>query len=253
VAARLDGPRPRPHPGTSAPAVVVAAVVHGELMALRPFGVADGLVARAAPAGARRPRPGPQGGVGAGGGARRAGEVRHGRLRGRPRQRRGRRVRAGAARLRRRRPGRASRRGCGTARAPSRSARSRGSRCARRSPAPADAAAHTETATRRGRVAVPCTGAGVTRRAVAVAVPPPVSRRRSACLARLVARGCLARVHEPLSGGSDSARWRGSALLLYACSCAPARPDPGQSTYVPDGRRTAHQASPAAPRATAAR
>ena len=34
--------------GTSAPAVVVAAVVHGELMALRPFGVGDGLVARAA-------------------------------------------------------------------------------------------------------------------------------------------------------------------------------------------------------------
>jgi hypothetical protein len=34
--------------GTEAPAVVVAGVVHGELLALRPFGVADGLVARAA-------------------------------------------------------------------------------------------------------------------------------------------------------------------------------------------------------------
>ncbi|MGH8776078.1 MAG: oxidoreductase [Jiangellaceae bacterium] len=54
----------RPRPGTdgvrldqlmrlaagssSAPAVVVAAVVHAELMALEPFGVADGVVARAA-------------------------------------------------------------------------------------------------------------------------------------------------------------------------------------------------------------
>jgi hypothetical protein len=33
---------------TSAPAVVVAGVVHGELLALRPFGSADGVVARAA-------------------------------------------------------------------------------------------------------------------------------------------------------------------------------------------------------------
>jgi hypothetical protein len=48
VAARLDGLARVLTAGTSAPAVVVAAVVHGELMALRPFGVADGLVARAA-------------------------------------------------------------------------------------------------------------------------------------------------------------------------------------------------------------
>ncbi|WP_054816811.1 hypothetical protein [Nocardia arizonensis] len=34
--------------GTAAPAPVVAAVVHGELLALRPFGMADGIVARAA-------------------------------------------------------------------------------------------------------------------------------------------------------------------------------------------------------------
>ncbi|GAA4704372.1 hypothetical protein GCM10023215_50090 [Pseudonocardia yuanmonensis] len=34
--------------GTSAPAPVVVAVVHGELLALRPFGTADGVVARAA-------------------------------------------------------------------------------------------------------------------------------------------------------------------------------------------------------------
>ncbi len=33
---------------STAPAVVVAAVVHGELLVLRPFGVADGIVARAA-------------------------------------------------------------------------------------------------------------------------------------------------------------------------------------------------------------
>jgi Fic family protein len=33
---------------TSAPALVVAAIAHGELLALRPFGSADGLVARAA-------------------------------------------------------------------------------------------------------------------------------------------------------------------------------------------------------------
>jgi Fic family protein len=48
VAARLDGLARALTAGTSAPAVVVAAVVHGELMALRPFGTADGLVARAA-------------------------------------------------------------------------------------------------------------------------------------------------------------------------------------------------------------
>jgi Fic family protein len=48
VAARLDGLARLLVTGTSAPAVVVAAVVHGELLALRPFGVADGLVARAA-------------------------------------------------------------------------------------------------------------------------------------------------------------------------------------------------------------
>ncbi|WP_149360790.1 Fic family protein [Lolliginicoccus suaedae] len=55
--------RPRPDPGvgerlellahlvtggTRAPAPVTAAVVHGELLALRPFGTADGIVARAA-------------------------------------------------------------------------------------------------------------------------------------------------------------------------------------------------------------
>lgn len=34
--------------GTRAPAPVVAAVVHGEILALRPFGTADGIVARAA-------------------------------------------------------------------------------------------------------------------------------------------------------------------------------------------------------------
>ena len=48
VAARLDGLARVLTSGTSAPAVVVAGVVHGELMALRPFGTADGLVARAA-------------------------------------------------------------------------------------------------------------------------------------------------------------------------------------------------------------
>ncbi|MGI8535599.1 MAG: oxidoreductase [Mycobacteriales bacterium] len=48
VAARLDGLARVLVSGTSAPAVVVAAVVHGELMALRAFGTADGLVARAA-------------------------------------------------------------------------------------------------------------------------------------------------------------------------------------------------------------
>ncbi|MBF6481298.1 oxidoreductase [Nocardia cyriacigeorgica] len=34
--------------GSSAPAPVIAAVVHGELLTLRPFGTADGIVARAA-------------------------------------------------------------------------------------------------------------------------------------------------------------------------------------------------------------
>ena len=48
VAARLDGLARVLTAGTSAPAVVVSAVVHGELMALRSFGTADGLVARAA-------------------------------------------------------------------------------------------------------------------------------------------------------------------------------------------------------------
>lgn len=48
VSARLDGLARVLTGGTSAPAVVVAAVVHGELLALRAFGVADGVVARAA-------------------------------------------------------------------------------------------------------------------------------------------------------------------------------------------------------------
>lgn len=47
VAARLDG-LSRVLLATRVPAVVVAAVVHGELLALRPFGTVDGLVARAA-------------------------------------------------------------------------------------------------------------------------------------------------------------------------------------------------------------
>ena len=47
VSARLDG-LSRVLLATTAPAVVVAGVVHGELLALRAFGVADGLVARAA-------------------------------------------------------------------------------------------------------------------------------------------------------------------------------------------------------------
>lgn len=58
---RADLGRPGPHAGarltglfslitgpTAAPAVLVAALVHGEIAALAPFGVADGLVARAA-------------------------------------------------------------------------------------------------------------------------------------------------------------------------------------------------------------
>lgn len=48
VSARLDGLAGVLTGGTGAPAVVVSAIVHGELMALRPFGAADGLVARAA-------------------------------------------------------------------------------------------------------------------------------------------------------------------------------------------------------------
>lgn len=48
VSARLDGLCRLLLAPTSAPAVVVAAVVHGELLALRAFGSVDGLVARAA-------------------------------------------------------------------------------------------------------------------------------------------------------------------------------------------------------------
>jgi hypothetical protein len=48
VAARLDGLARVLTTPTIAPAVVVAAVVHGELLALRAFGSLDGLVARAA-------------------------------------------------------------------------------------------------------------------------------------------------------------------------------------------------------------
>ncbi len=48
VSARLDGLTRLLLAPTAAPAVVVAAVVHGELLALRAFGSADGLVARAA-------------------------------------------------------------------------------------------------------------------------------------------------------------------------------------------------------------
>jgi hypothetical protein len=61
LADRADLGRPAPHAGarlsglfslvtgtTTAPAVVIAAVVHGELAALAPFGTADGVVARAA-------------------------------------------------------------------------------------------------------------------------------------------------------------------------------------------------------------
>lgn len=47
VAARLDG-LSRVVLSTKVPAVVLAAVVHGELLALRAFGTVDGLVARAA-------------------------------------------------------------------------------------------------------------------------------------------------------------------------------------------------------------
>ena len=48
VSARLDGLCSLLLAPTSAPAVVVSGVVHGELLALRAFGTADGLVARAA-------------------------------------------------------------------------------------------------------------------------------------------------------------------------------------------------------------
>lgn len=48
VAGRLDGLSRVVIAGGSAPALVTAAVVHGELLALRPFGSHNGLVARAA-------------------------------------------------------------------------------------------------------------------------------------------------------------------------------------------------------------
>ncbi|MDT0568843.1 oxidoreductase [Streptomyces sp. DSM 3412] len=48
VAGRLDGLSDLIIKGSSAPALVTAAVVHGELLALRPFGFHNGLVARAA-------------------------------------------------------------------------------------------------------------------------------------------------------------------------------------------------------------
>lgn len=48
VAGRLDGLSGLVVDGSSAPALVTAAVVHGELLALRPFGSYNGLVARAA-------------------------------------------------------------------------------------------------------------------------------------------------------------------------------------------------------------
>ncbi len=48
VAERLDLLAQLVTGGTKAPAPVLAAVVHGELMALKPFGTADGVVARAA-------------------------------------------------------------------------------------------------------------------------------------------------------------------------------------------------------------
>ncbi|MFF0203167.1 oxidoreductase [Streptomyces sp. NPDC005017] len=48
VSARLEGLSGLIVAGSSAPALVSAAVVHGELMALRPFGSHNGLVARAA-------------------------------------------------------------------------------------------------------------------------------------------------------------------------------------------------------------
>lgn len=48
VAGRLEGLSGLILSGTSAPALVTAAVVHGELLALRPFGSYNGLVARTA-------------------------------------------------------------------------------------------------------------------------------------------------------------------------------------------------------------
>ncbi|SDK44711.1 oxidoreductase [Streptomyces indicus] len=48
VAGRLEGLSQLIIAGSSAPAIVTAAVVHGELLALRPFGAHNGLVARAA-------------------------------------------------------------------------------------------------------------------------------------------------------------------------------------------------------------
>jgi hypothetical protein len=48
VSGRLEGLSELIVTGTSAPALVTAAVVHGELLALRPFGSRNGLVARAA-------------------------------------------------------------------------------------------------------------------------------------------------------------------------------------------------------------
>ncbi|MFI0816721.1 oxidoreductase [Streptomyces sp. NPDC021098] len=48
VAGRLDGLARLLLAGSAAPALVTAAVVHGELLALRPFGSYNGLVARAA-------------------------------------------------------------------------------------------------------------------------------------------------------------------------------------------------------------
>lgn len=48
VTARLDALADLLVAGTHAPAIVTAAIIHGELLALRPFGFGDGLVARAA-------------------------------------------------------------------------------------------------------------------------------------------------------------------------------------------------------------
>jgi hypothetical protein len=48
VAARLDALSTLLTAETAAPAVIVAAIVHGELLVLRPFGWGDGLIARAA-------------------------------------------------------------------------------------------------------------------------------------------------------------------------------------------------------------
>ncbi|MEV8566096.1 oxidoreductase [Streptomyces sp. NPDC051322] len=48
VAVRLEGLSQLVFAGSSAPALVTAAVVHGELLALRPFGSCNGLVARTA-------------------------------------------------------------------------------------------------------------------------------------------------------------------------------------------------------------